>query len=106
MNLRVIKKDIKFLLNDFVSDCILFSDFQEGKKDKEVYELITESLALSNNLSSRVIFPKKIVANEKGVEKIVRMDTAELKAHYKAIQKDLYEGYDQLFEKLSQLAKK
>ncbi|MBP5302193.1 MAG: hypothetical protein J6Y88_02980 [Bacteroidales bacterium] len=105
MNLRVIKKDIEFLMNDFVSDCLLYNDFSEGKKEKEVIDLITEGIALSESLNARVNFPKKVVANAKGVEKFVRKEGKEVKAHYKDIQKDLFEGYDKLFEKLSALVK-
>jgi len=105
MNLRVIKKDIEFLMNDFVSDCLLYNDFSEGKKEKEVYDLIAEGIALSESLSARVNFPKKVVENARGVEKFVRKEGKEVKAHYKDIQKDLFEGYDKLFEKLSALVK-
>ncbi|MBR0533444.1 MAG: hypothetical protein IJK19_01985 [Bacteroidales bacterium] len=105
MNLRVLKKDIEFLMNDFVSDCLLYNDFSEGKKEEQVVGLIREGLALSDNLQARVNFPKKAVANAKGVEKFVRKEGKEIKAHYKDIQKDLYEGYDKLFEKLSAVIK-
>ena len=105
MNLRVLKKDINFLMNDFVSDCLLYNDFSEGKKEEEVVGLIKEGLALSDSLKARVNFPKKVVANAKGVEKFVRKEGKEVKAHYKEIQKDLYEGYDQLFDKLSSIVK-
>ena len=105
MNLRVIKKDIEFLMNDFVSDCLLYNDFSDGKKEEEVVSLIREGIALSDNLNARVNFPKKVVANAKGVEKFVRKEGKEVKAHYKDIQKDLYEGYDKLFDKLSSLVK-
>lgn len=105
MNLRVIKKDIEFLMNDFVSDCLLYNDFSEGKKEEEVVALIKEGLALSESLGARVNFPKKVVTNARGAEKFVRKEGKEVKAHYKEIQKDLFEGYDKLFEKLSALVK-
>ena len=105
MNLRDIKKDINFLLCDFVSDCLLFNDFSEGKKEKEVVDLIIEGIALSESLANRVNFPKKVVSNAKGVEKFVRLEGKEVKEHYNNIRKDLYEGYDNLFEKLSALVK-
>jgi hypothetical protein len=92
MNLRVIKKDIEFLVNDFVADCLIFSDFHNGEKDAEVKDLVTEGLVFANQLFARVNHPVK---DEKG----------SVKAHYKAINKELLEGFDKLFEKLSQLAK-
>ena len=105
MNLRVLKKDIEFLMNDFVSDCLLYNDFSDGKKEEEVVSLIREGIALSDNLNARVNFPKKVVTTARGAEKFVRKEGKEVKAHYKEIQKDLYEGYDKLFDKLSGLVK-
>ncbi|MBQ7222866.1 MAG: hypothetical protein IJS02_05325 [Bacteroidales bacterium] len=106
MNLRVIKKDIDFILNDFVSDCLIFSDFHEGKKDDKVKDLISEGLIYANDLYNKVNHPVKKVVNEKGVEKVVKMEGKELKQFYKTVGKDLYEGFDNLFLKLSKLAKK
>ena len=105
MNLRVIKKDIDFLVNDFVSDCLIFSDFHDGEKDEQVLDLITECITMADSLIGRVNFPKKIVANEKGVQKVVRLEGKELKEHYKNINRDLCKGFDELFDKLSVLAK-
>ena len=105
MNLRVLKKDIDFLVNDFVSDCLLFSDFNEGAKDESVKDLVCEALALANALTDRLNKPFKTIQNEKGFDKVVRLDKKETKAHYKAINQDLYAGFDKMFEKLSELAK-
>lgn len=92
-------------MNDFVSDCLLYNEFSEGKKEEQVVELITEGIALSESLNARVNFPKKVVSNAKGVEKFVRLEGKEVKSHYKTIQKDLLEGYDKLFDKLSAVIK-
>mgnify|MGYP007102051257 FL=1 len=92
-------------MNDFVGDCLLYNEFSEGKKEEQVVELITEGIALSESLNARVNFPKKVVSNAKGVERFVRLEGKEVKAHYKAIQKDLLEGYDKLFDKLSTVIK-
>ena len=105
MNLRVIKKDVDFLLNDFVSDCLFFNDFHEGKKETEVKQLVSEGIILANDLFNRINHPVKKVANEKGIEKIVRLQGKETKEFYKAINKDLYTGFDNLFINLSELAK-
>lgn len=101
MNLRVLKKDIDFLLNDFISDCLIFSDFHAQKKDEEVKGLISDALILSNSLAQRVNHPVKVAENGKSV----KLEGKEVKAYYKAIKMDLYKGFDELFQKLSALAK-
>lgn len=91
MNLRVIKKDIEFLIGDFVDDCILFAMIHpEDEKTAGAEKLIDEACDLANNLFDRVNHP----------------DKKNVKAHYKAVSKDLLSGMDSLCEKLSALAKK
>ena len=98
MNLRVIKNDVDFLVNDFVSDCLLFCDFNDGKKDEEVSALITEALVKADSVVARINHPK----DENGK----KFAKKEMKAYYKAINKDLYGSFDDLFQRLSDLAKK
>ena len=91
MNLRVIKKDIEFLVSDFVDDCILFAMLHpEDEKTAEAEKLINEACELANNLFERVNHPDKNA----------------IKAHYKAVTMDLLKGLDGLCERLSALAKK
>lgn len=91
MNLRVIKKDIEFLIGDFVDDCILFAMLHpEDEKIEDVEKLINEACDLANNLFERVNHP----------------DKNNVKAHYKAVGQDLLTNLDALCEKLSALAKK
>ena len=91
MNLRVIKKDIEFLIGDYVDDCILFAMLHpEDEKTEGVEKLINEACELANSLFERVNHP----------------DKKNIKAHYKAVGQDLLTGLDALCEKLSALAKK
>ena len=91
MNLRVIKKDIEFLVGDFVDDCILFAMLHpEDEKTAGAEQLINEACDLANNLFDRVNHP----------------DKTNIKAHYKAVSQDLLTGMDALCDKLSALAKK
>ena len=91
MNLRDIKKDIEFLIGDFVDDCILFAMIHpEDEKTTGAEKLIDEACDLANNLFDRVNHP----------------DKKNVKAHYKAVSQDLLSGMDALCEKLSALAKK
>jgi len=43
MNLRVIKKDIKFLIGDFVEDCLLFAMLHPDKDIKGVENIINKA---------------------------------------------------------------
>ncbi|MDD2595403.1 MAG: hypothetical protein PHD11_06260 [Bacteroidales bacterium] len=90
MNLRVIKKDIDFLVGDFVEDCVLFSLLHPEKDTTEVEKLINGANKLANDLFDRVNHPDK---------------TQKIKVQYKAVIADMYKGLDELCEKLSALAK-
>ena len=91
MNLRDIKKDIEFLIGDFVEDCIIFAMLHtEEDKTEGAEQLINEACDLANNLFDRVNHP----------------DKTNIKAHYKAVSQDLLSGMDSLCEKLSALARK
>lgn len=95
MNLRIIKKDIEFLVNDFIDDCMIYIDFHDGKNSDKVIELVDEAIDMGNNLFNRV---NHIDKNEIKEQK-------KTKAYYKAISNDLLSGIDGLCEKLSALTK-
>ena len=92
MNLRVIKKDIEFLIGDFVEDCLLFAMLHPDKDRTKVEELIEKASDLADGLFYRVNHPDK--SSKKAT-----------KAHYKEIGHDLIKGLDGLCEELSALAK-
>lgn len=89
MNLRVIKKDIDFLVGDFVEDCLLFAMCHPDKNTEDVEKLINEACDLADYCYDRVNHP----------------DRNNIKAHFKAIGDDLVNGLDELCQKLSALAK-
>ena len=89
MNLRTIKKDVLFVTNEFLSDCITFSDYSAGKKDDKVQELVNEALALTDTT----------------LDKINRYPAESVKAYFKELSKNFYEGYDALYQKLSDITK-
>lgn len=105
MNLRVTKKDITYFVNDFISDCLIFDDFNEGKKNEQVRGLVAEALVLGDSLFQKVNHPLKDENAEGGNKKSVKMTGKELASHYKAVNKELLEGLDKLYQKLSALAK-
>lgn len=91
MNLRVIKKDIDFLVSDFIEDCLLFSMFHEEVPTEKVEALMNAANDLADDLFTKVNHPSKETSK---------------KAYYNDIVKELYAGLDSLCEKLSALAKK
>ena len=88
-NLRVIKKDIDFLLTEVISDCWAFIYSNPAKKGDEAIEIISDAVELRNNLYDRVNKPEK----------------SNIKAYYKAVNEDLLKGADALFMRISNLAK-
>lgn len=93
MNLRTIKKDIEYVINDFISDCLLFSDIHPDKGADEVNVLVSGAVDLANSLFDKVNHP----------------DTngdVKLKAQYKAVYKELLTTVDGYYKRLSEIAKK
>ena len=90
MNLRDIKKDIEFLIGDFVEDCLLFAMLHPEKDLGQVESLINEASDLADNLIDKVNHPSKDVKP---------------RAYYNRIGAELLTGLDGLCDKLSALAK-
>jgi hypothetical protein len=88
-NLRKIKKDIDFLINEVISDCYLFLSFHPGGKEDEVRNILLEAVNLRNNLYDRVN-----TAPSDG-----------RRQHYVAISKDLIKEVDRLFGRVSDLSR-
>jgi hypothetical protein len=89
-SLRVIKKDIDFLISEVISDCWVFLYINDGKKKDEIVAIINEAVDLRNALYSKVNNP----------------DKENIKNHYRNINKELFTGVDTLFLKVSKLAEK
>ena len=90
MNLRDIKKDIEFLVGDFVEDCLLFAMLHPEKDLNQVEGLINEASDLADSLFDKVNHPTPDV---------------KLRAYYNRVGAELLTGLDSLCEKLSALAK-
>ncbi len=88
-NLRTIKKDIDFLVEEIISDCYLFINFHPGKKEEEVEAILLDAVNLRNDLFDRI--------NNAPKDKV--------KQHYSKVSKDLLEGIDKMFGRISDLAK-
>ena len=90
MNLRDIKKDIEYIIGEFIDDCMLFVNLNPGKDSDEVAKIIDEAVDLYNDLKD------KVNAKVEGSRK----------AYYNGIRKELFEKTDELCEKLSSAVSK
>lgn len=90
MNLRDIKKDIEYIIGEFIDDCTLFITLNPGKNSDEVAKIIDEAVDLYNELKD------KINAKVEGNRKV----------YYNGIRKELFERTDALCEKLSSAVSK
>ena len=90
MNLRDIKKDIEFLIGDFVEDCLLFAMLHPEKDINQVEGLINEASDLADALFDKVNHPAPDVKP---------------RTYYNRVGAELLTGLDGLYERLSALAK-
>jgi hypothetical protein len=93
-SVRELKKDIDYLIFEVISDCFVYSNIHPDNKTDELSAVISDAVEFRNDLIARVNNP-----DGKDNPKIV-------KAYYKAVGKDLLEGVDKLFERLSALSAK
>jgi len=93
-SVRELKKDINFLIFEVISDCFVFSNLHPENKTDELTGLISDAVEFRNDLIARVNNP-----DGKDNPKIV-------KAYYKSVEKDLLQGVDKLFERLSTISAK
>ena len=91
-NLRNLKKEIDYRLEEFVFDCEMAIYFQPNKED-EVVKLMEKAVELRNALYVKANNP-----DEPKNASLVRK-------HYAALRREMSEAYGQLFEKLSEINK-
>lgn len=87
MNLRDFKKDVEYLVGEFVDDCALFLMINPHKASDEVATVIEEAVDLYNSMKDK--------ANEK-IE-------GKKSAYYAGLRKEMCEKVDALYEKLSSI---
>ena len=93
-SVRELKKDIDYLIYEVISDCFVFSGHHHESKSDELSAIISDAVDLRNDLIARVNNP-----DGKRNPKI-------LKTYYKTLKKDLLNGADKLFVRLSELSEK
>ncbi len=93
-NIRRLKKDIDSQIYGVISDCFTFSTLYPEDKPDEVTGIISDAVNFRNELIRRVNNPSR-EADPKG-----------RKVHYQMVNKELVDGVDKLFERLSSVSKK
>lgn len=87
-NLRQLKKEIDYILEEVVFDCDMAMCFQPSK-EKEIFEVMQEAIAVRNNLYAKAMNPA-----EPHNRSLVRK-------HYAALRAEMNDAFGALFEKLS-----
>jgi hypothetical protein len=93
-SVRELKKDIDNQIFEVISDCFIYAGIHPDDAAEEISKIISESVALRNDLIARVNNP-----DGKDNAKLV-------KQHYRLIEDDLNTGVDKLCAKLSAISKK
>ena len=85
MNLRDIKKDIEFFIEEFLDDCALFIGLNPEKNSDEINKIIDEAVDLYNELKDKINHPE-------GTKR----------SYYNGIRKELFDRLETLSEMLSE----
>ena len=87
-NLRQLKKEIDYILEEVVFDCDMAMCFQPSK-EKEIFEVMQEAVAVRNNLYAKAMNPA-----EPHNRSLVRK-------HYAALRAEMNDAFGALVAKLS-----
>ena len=93
-NRRNLKKDINWLTEEVVSDCLIHMDFNPVKNEKELAEIINDIIAKRDELFSKINKPTS------------KKDSKEVKKQYVQMVKEIFETADNCFDRLSKLPRK
>lgn len=91
-NLRTLKKDIDYVLEEIVFDCDMAIFFQPSK-EKEIFELMQEAVAVRNELFTKVMNP------------VEPHNASLVRKYYRALRQEIEQKFNELFEKLSEINK-
>ncbi len=93
-NRRELKKDLNWLTNEVITDCILYLEMNPKKEEKPVAEIINNLLIKRNEALAKINMPT------------TKMAKGEVKVMYKTVISDFVEITNGSFEELSKIAKK
>lgn len=91
-SLRMLKKDIDYLVDEVVTDAYLSLYFHPERKS-EIIGIMEEAVALRNALYERANNP------------VEKRNPSLVKKHYAQVRRDMFEGVDGLFVRLSESGK-
>ncbi len=86
----MLKKEIDYRLEEVVFDCDMAICFQPSK-EKEIFELMQEAVAVRNSLYSKAMNPAE------------PHNASLVRKHYAALRNEMVEAFGALFEKLSKI---
>lgn len=89
-NLRILKKEIDYRLEEVVFDCDMAICYQP-KKEKEIFSVMQEAVAVRNALYAKSMNP------------VEPHNPSLVRKHYAALRTEMVAAYDALFEKLSKV---
>lgn len=90
MNLRVIKKDVNYLIDEFISDALISLSFiEDDDKTGKVIELTNEALELQEEILCKINHPDD-----------------NKRAYYRNLMDSLLSALDALYDKLSEVVSK
>ncbi len=90
MNLRVIKKDVDFLTQEFLSDAVISLNFaKEEKKKEKILNIINEVIAIRDETFAKINHP----------------DSKNPKAFFHTLGEDFVKAIDAQYDKLSKAIK-
>ena len=89
---RELKKDVDYLIFELFSDCFAYKEVFPDDNADEIAEIINDAIDLRNDLIARINHP-----DGKDNRRIT-------KTYFQNVSKDLFEGVDKLFGRLSALA--
>ena len=92
-NLRVLKKEIDYRLEEFVFDCEMAA-FMQPNKEEQIVELMAKSVDLRNLLFHKAMNPAE------------PKNRSLTKKHYAALRRDMVASYEALFADLSEVCNK
>lgn len=92
-NLRVLKKEIDYRLEEFVFDCEMAA-FMQPNKEEQIVELMAKSVDLRNLLFHKAMNPAE------------PKNRSLTKKHYAALRRDMVASYAALFNDLSEVCNK
>ena len=90
MNLRDFKKDVEYVVGEFVDDCTLFLAINPHKATDEVAAVIEAAVDLYNDMKDKA---NECIEGRKA-------------AYYAGLRKEMCEKVDALYERLSEIVTK